>query len=219
MMSSDEAVTSAANSTVVAAANGASAASISKESLKGNPTDRPIELGLKEEQVAEAAGPTVTWPSPSLSACFSSLLSAHLSTPSAPNRLVLRSVCSQRPLLLLVLLSAHTAMGWGLCGHAGKGGGNEEESKGEDSLKEEREENEGEEGGLRRVVKLMCKPVAADSDAASEADEWGAKGYAEDVYVMPVTALELQGCLNENSLLLPPTCREFNGFTVSFLQV
>ncbi|CAI5508115.1 unnamed protein product [Closterium sp. Naga37s-1] len=162
-------------------------------------------------------------PSPSLSTCFSSLLSAHLATPSAPNRLVLRSVCSHKPVLLLVLLSAHTAVGWGVCGDAGKGGhegeGKEEEWKKEDAEEEERKEEKGKEGGLRRVVKLMCKAVDSDSGATREADEWGARGHAEDVYVMPVTALELQGCLNENSLSLPPTCREFNGFTVSFLQV
>ncbi|CAI7897626.1 unnamed protein product [Closterium sp. NIES-54] len=189
--------------------------------------------GLQEENAFEAppcppaqgAGVNLRWPSPSVSTCFSSLLSAHLATPSAPNRLVLRSVCSHKPVLLLVLLSAHTAVGWGVCGHAEKGREEEEEEvlKGVDAGKhgeeEEWKETEGKEGGLRRVVKLMCKAVDSDSNATREADEWGARGHAEDVYVMPVTASELQGCLNENSRLLPPNCREFNGFTVSFLQV
>ncbi|CAI5977372.1 unnamed protein product, partial [Closterium sp. NIES-64] len=246
--SADAVLTS--SSVVAAAAAAASAA------------DRPAGVGLLREnefevpqtQLAKGASVNVTWPSPSLSACFSSLLSAHLATPSAPNRLVLRSVCSHKPVLLLVLLSAHTAMGWGVCGHTEKGreelegkqdgvlsahtavgwgvcghaekGREEEEEEvlkgvdaGKDGEEEEWKETEGKEGGLMRVVKLMCKVVDSASDATREADEWGARGHAEDVYVMPVTASELQGCLNENSMLLPPTCREFNGFTVSFLQV
>ncbi|CAI5988683.1 unnamed protein product [Closterium sp. NIES-65] len=214
----------------------------------------PIKLVSSSSAPSPPPLPHHHRPSPSLSACFSSLLSAHLATPSAPNRLVLRSVCSHKPVLLLVLLSAHTAMGWGVCGHTEKGreelegkqdgvlsahtavgwgvcghaekGREEEEEEvlkgvdaGKDGEEEEWKETEGKEGGLMRVVKLMCKVVDSASDATREADEWGARGHAEDVYVMPVTASELQGCLNENSMLLPPTCREFNGFTVSFLQV
>ncbi|CAI5476758.1 unnamed protein product [Closterium sp. Yama58-4] len=221
--SSADAVTSSVEGTVVAAAGAASAAD---QSVVERSRDRLAGVGPKEENpVAEGAAGAL----PSLAACFSSLLSAHLATPSAPNRLVLRSVCSHRPLLLLVLLSAHTAVGWGVCGHAEEGREEEDSKKSLYAGKDEEEEEEGKEkewneeekkgGGLRRVVKLMCRAVGADSNATREADEWGAKGHAEDVYVMPVTASELQDCLSENSLQLPPTCREFNGFTVSFLQV
>ncbi|GJP59737.1 hypothetical protein CLOP_g15111 [Closterium sp. NIES-67] len=263
---------------VVAAVSAASAAEAEGiregEAAEAAPEADGAPAELTDELLGKVTCVDLKWPFPTLATCFSSLLSVHLSTPSAPSRLVLRSVASHQPLLLLVLLSAHTAMGWGECGEAGKG---EEREEGDGGVLEyggSKEGEEGEEGeskpvsteagktyekrtdnsdgkrrsigtvtaaqvqiphnqvgsltqtrrgcsggGLRRVVKLMWKAVAANNDSRREADTWAAKGHAEDVYAMPVTATELQTCLRDNSLLLPPTCREFNSFIISFLEV